>query len=86
MGTITQHTIDQLHLADVKQVIEHFIPLKKDGANWGACCPFPDHNEKTPSFKISTTKNIYKCFGCGKSGDALSFIQDYKGLTFSQSC
>jgi len=86
MGTITQHTIDQLHLADVKQVIEHFIPLKKDGANWGACCPFPDHNEKTPSFKISTTKNIYKCFGCGKSGDAIAFIQDYKGLSFSESC
>jgi len=84
MKTINNSTIDQLRLADVKQVIEHFIPLKKDGANWGACCPF--HDEKTPSFKISTSKNIYKCFGCGESGDAIEFIQKYKSLEFVESC
>lgn len=82
---ITDRCIEQLRLADVKQVIEHFVPLKKNGANWECCCPF--HDEKTPSFKISTTRNIYKCFGsCGISGDAISFIEKYKNLEFVQAC
>ncbi|WP_286019114.1 CHC2 zinc finger domain-containing protein, partial [Candidatus Venteria ishoeyi] len=85
MREIKESTIQELRLADVKQVVEHFVTLKKDGANWGACCPFPGHDEKTPSFKVSTSKNIYKCFGCGKSGDGISFLQDYKGLNFVES-
>jgi twinkle protein len=86
MREIKESTIQELRLADVKQVVEHFVTLKKDGANLVACCPFPGHDEKTPSFKVSTSKNIYKCFGCGKSGDGISFLQDYKGLNFVESC
>lgn len=60
------------------------LPLKKSGAaNWVCLCPF--HSEKTPSFSVSETKQFYKCFGCGKSGNALSFLRDYMGLGFVDS-
>ena len=64
----------------INEVISEFIALKKKGENFWSCCPF--HSEKTPSFSISPIKNFYKCFGCGVSGDSISFIQKIQGISF----
>lgn len=83
---ISNDTIRQINdLTDIKEVIEDFIPLKKAGASYQACCPF--HKEDTPSFSVSPVKGIYKCFGCGASGDAISFLMasqnfDYRGAIY----
>ena len=71
---------DLLHRVDIVDLIDGFVPLKKAGANWAACCPF--HNEKTPSFTVSPTKQFYHCFGCGAHGTAISFLMEYSGLGF----
>ena len=68
---------------DIAEVIGSFIPLKKSGVNFEACCPF--HNEKSPSFIVSPQKQIYKCFGCGAGGDVISFVKDYKKLEFREA-
>lgn len=68
---------------DIVQVIETFIPLKKEGANYKGLCPF--HNEKTPSFVVSGEKQIYKCFGCDSSGDVINFYQNFKKVEFNQA-
>lgn len=68
---------------DIVDVIEEFLPLKKSGTNYSACCPF--HQEKTPSFVVSKDKQIYHCFGCGKSGDVINFLMDYRNLTYIES-
>lgn len=65
---------------DIVCVIQECIKLKKNGANYSACCPF--HHEKTPSFTVSQTKQFYHCFGCGVHGDAISFLMEYQSLTF----
>ncbi|WP_085215890.1 CHC2 zinc finger domain-containing protein [Methylomagnum ishizawai] len=57
-----------LQRVDIVEVVQARVPLKKQGREWIACCPF--HDERTPSFKVNQTKQIYKCFGCGASGDA----------------
>jgi len=69
-----------LNRVDVVDVIDASVPLKKAGANYHACCPF--HNEKTPSFTVSPTKQFYHCFGCGAHGTALGFLMEYQGLGF----
>ena len=69
-----------LHRVDIVGVIERYVPLKKGGANYLACCPF--HNEKTPSFTVSPTKQFYHCFGCGAHGNAISFLMEYQGLGY----
>ncbi len=69
--------------ADVMDVVGSFINLKKRGANFLGLCPF--HNEKTPSFTVSPAKGIYKCFGCGKAGNAVTFIQDHEKLSFPEA-
>ncbi|HEY7673793.1 MAG TPA: DNA primase [Burkholderiales bacterium] len=71
---------DLLHRVDIVGVIERYVPLKKGGANYLACCPF--HNEKTPSFTVSPTKQFYHCFGCGAHGNAISFLMEYQGLGY----
>ena len=68
---------------DIVDVIEHHVPLKRAGTNFAACCPF--HNEKTPSFTVSPTKQFYHCFGCGAHGTAISFLIDYAGLSFIEA-
>jgi DNA primase len=71
---------DLLHRVDIVDVIERYVPLKKGGANYQACCPF--HTEKTPSFTVSPTKQFYHCFGCGAHGNAISFLMEYQGLGY----
>lgn len=83
-GTIPRSFIDTLlNRADIVQVIQQRVPLKKAGSNYKACCPF--HSEKTPSFNVSPQKQFYHCFGCGASGDALKFIMAYDGLPFVEA-
>ena len=68
---------------NIVDVIGSFIELKKAGANYKAPCPF--HGEKTPSFVVSPTKQIYHCFGCGVGGDAIKFVMDYEKLTYPEA-
>ncbi|HLA95364.1 MAG TPA: DNA primase, partial [Pyrinomonadaceae bacterium] len=65
------------------RIIEPYAPLKKKGANWMGCCPF--HQEKTPSFSVSPSKGFYKCFGCGKGGNAYTFLMEMEGLNFPEA-
>ncbi|MCF8451202.1 MAG: DNA primase [Taibaiella sp.] len=69
--------------ADIVDVLGQFIRLKKRGSSYIANCPF--HNEKTPSFNVSAAKGIYKCFGCGKAGDVVTFIQEHEKLTYPEA-
>ena len=72
-----------LNRVDIVDVVDKSVPLKKAGANYSACCPF--HNEKSPSFTVSPTKQFYHCFGCGAHGTALGFLMEYQGLSFIES-
>jgi DNA primase len=72
-----------LHRVDIVDVIERYVPLKKGGANYLACCPF--HSEKTPSFTVSPAKQFYHCFGCGAHGNAISFLMEYQGLGYVEA-
>lgn len=68
---------------DIVEVISRHVPLKKTGKNYIACCPF--HREKTPSFTVTPSKQIYKCFGCGAFGDAIRFTMNYEGLNYPEA-
>ena len=70
-------------IIDVVDVIGNYIQLKKKGGNFTANCPF--HSEKTPSFVVSPTKQIYHCFGCGVTGDAISFVMEYEKLSYPEA-
>ena len=82
---ITDHTIQSIRdAARIEDVVREIVPdLKKAGANFRACCPF--HTEKTPSFHVNPTRNIFKCFGCGKGGDPITFLMEAKNLTYPQA-
>ena len=69
--------------ADVVEIVGRYVPLKKGGANFMGLCPF--HGEKSPSFSVSPTKQFYHCFGCGKNGNAISFLMDHAGMTFIEA-
>jgi DNA primase len=69
-----------LSRVDVVDVVDRYVPLKKAGTNFVACCPF--HSEKTPSFTVSPTKQFYHCFGCGAHGTAISFLMEFGGKPF----
>ena len=71
---------DLLAWVDIVDLVDSYVPLKKAGANYAACCPF--HNEKTPSFTVSPTKQFYHCFGCGAHGTAIGFVMEYQGIGF----
>jgi len=78
---INKETIDKvIESAKVEEIISDFITLKKRGVNLLGLCPF--HNEKTPSFTVSPSKGIYKCFGCGAAGDSVSFIMAHEHLSY----
>src|SRR6201990_1063230 len=66
--------------ADIVRVVGDYVTLKKKGANWMACCPF--HQEKTPSFSVNPSKNIFYCFGCGKGGSVFNFVMELEGFAF----
>ena len=79
-----QDTVNKiLDSAQIVEVISDFVSLKRRGANFIACCPF--HNEKTPSFYVSPSKGIYKCFGCGKSGTAVGFVMEHESMTYVEA-
>ncbi len=81
---IDRPTIDRiLDAAQIVDVIQEFVPLKKRGVNYLGLCPF--HNEKTPSFTVSPTKEIFKCFGCGKSGNSVNFIMEHEHLNYPEA-
>lgn len=69
--------------ADIVRVVGDYVTLKKKGANWMACCPF--HQEKTPSFSVNPSKNIFYCFGCSKGGSVFNFVMELEGLSFPEA-
>lgn len=74
---------DLLNKLDIVEVVERYLPLKKAGANFVACCPF--HQEKTPSFTVSPSKQFYHCFGCQQHGTAISFVMAYEAKDFVEA-
>ncbi|GAA4439317.1 DNA primase [Ravibacter arvi] len=81
---IHAETVDRIKDAvEITEVIGDYVNLKKRGANYQACCPF--HNEKTPSFSVNPVRQIYKCFGCGASGDAIKFVMDIDGVGYMEA-
>jgi DNA primase len=79
-----QTFIDDLkRQADIVRVIQDYVQLKKKGANWMACCPF--HKEKTPSFSVSPTKEIFYCFGCHKGGSVFNFVMEIERVAFPEA-
>ncbi|MBR6976503.1 MAG: DNA primase, partial [Ottowia sp.] len=81
---IPQHFIaDLLARADIVDIVGRHVQLKKAGANYLGLCPF--HGEKTPSFNVSPSRQFFHCFGCGKHGDAISFIMEHTGATFREA-
>ena len=81
---IPQETVNLiLDTAQVVDVVSDYVTLKRRGANFVACCPF--HNEKTPSFYVSPSKGIYKCFGCGKAGTAVGFVMEQEHCSYVEA-
>ena len=81
---IDRPTIERiLDAAQIVDVVQEFVPLKKRGANFLGLCPF--HNEKTPSFTVSPSKEIFKCFGCGKVGNSVNFVMEHEHLTYPEA-
>ena len=72
-----------INRVDIIDIVGTYVKLKKRGANYLGLCPF--HNEKTPSFTVSPTKEIYKCFGCGKSGNSINFLMDMEKYSFVEA-
>jgi len=81
---LSQYTIDAVkERIEIEDVVSDFLTLKKKGQNLWACCPF--HDEKTPSFSVAPSKGIYKCFGCGKAGDGITFVMEHEGVTYPEA-
>lgn len=81
---VDRATVDRiLDTAKIEEVISDFVTLKRRGANYTACCPF--HHEKTPSFSVSPSKGIYKCFGCGKAGSVISFVMEHEQMGYVEA-
>ena len=84
MGLIPDNIIDDvLTRADIESVVSRYVLLKRQGGNLWGLCPF--HSEKTPSFSVNPSKGIYKCFGCGKGGNAISFIMEIEHMNYPES-
>src|SRR6478752_9857787 len=81
---ISPQTIQQItNRIDIIDVVGEFVKLKKRGANYLGFCPF--HNERTPSFTVSPSKEIYKCFGCGKSGNTITFLMEHEKYSYAEA-
>ena len=82
---INDEVIERIHEeANLVDIVSEYLPLKRTGINFVGLCPF--HNEKTPSFTVSETKQFYHCFGCGEGGDVISFIMKMENLSFLEAC
>ena len=78
---IDRETIDRIYsAANIVDIVGDYVTLRRRGVNYIACCPF--HNEKTPSFVVSPAKGVFKCFGCGKGGNAVTFVMEHEGLDY----
>ena len=81
---LSQDTITEIqNKLEIEEVVSDFVSLKRKGQNLWACCPF--HHEKSPSFSVSPAKGIFKCFGCGKAGDAIGFVMEIEGLGYVEA-
>ncbi len=70
---------------NIVDIISQYTQLKRSGSRWTGLCPFPDHNEKTPSFSVSEDKQLYYCFGCKKSGNIFNFVEQFNGMNFPEA-
>ena len=81
---IDRSTIDRIYAAaNIVDIVSDYVTLKKKGMNYQACCPF--HNEKTPSFVVSPSKGVFKCFGCGKGGNAVTFVMEQENISYPEA-
>lgn len=81
---IPRETVERiLDAAKIEEVVGDFVTLRRRGSNYIACCPF--HNEKTPSFSVSPSKGIFKCFGCGKGGNVVNFVMEHENLNWADA-
>ena len=81
---IDRETVDRIYAAaNIVDIIGDYVTLKRKGVNYTACCPF--HNEKTPSFIVSPAKGLFKCFGCGKGGNAVTFLMEQEGISYPEA-
>ncbi|MDE0518373.1 MAG: DNA primase [Bdellovibrionales bacterium] len=86
MRRISPEFIEQVRMAnDIVDVIGEDTFLKRVGVRYMGCCPFPSHNEKTPSFSVSPDKQLYHCFGCGQSGNIFTYLQVKRGMDFMEA-
>lgn len=84
MVAVNQNIIDEIRdRADIVEIVNSYIPLRKSGRNFKAICPF--HHEKTPSFMVSSDKQIFHCFGCGEGGNVFNFVMKYERLEFREA-
>jgi DNA primase len=83
-GLFSESTLEQIRAAsDIVDVIGSYVPLKKAGANFTALCPF--HKEKSPSFNVNPSRQIFHCFGCHKGGDVFTFVKEYENISFVEA-
>src|SRR5690349_15425192 len=81
---IPNHLQEQIkERAEITEVVGHFVTLKRAVGRYKALCPF--HAERSPSFYVSPSKGIFKCFGCGKGGDAIHFLMEHERMTYSEA-
>ena len=81
---IDPETVDRIYAAaNIVDIVGDYVTLRRKGVNYVACCPF--HNEKTPSFVVSPAKGLFKCFGCGKGGNAVTFLMEHESLTYPEA-
>ncbi len=81
---IDPETVDRIYAAaNIVDIIGEYVTLRRAGVNYKACCPF--HNEKTPSFVVSPSKGVYKCFGCGKGGNAVTFLMEHESISYPEA-
>ena len=83
---ISQRSIEEVReAASIVEVASEFTALKRQGTRFGGLCPYPDHQEKTPSFSISPDQGLYYCHGCQRGGDAIKLVMDLKSLDFAEA-
>jgi len=83
---ISQRSIEEVReTANIVEVTSEFTALKRQGARFSGLCPYPDHQEKTPSFSVSPDRGFYYCFGCNRGGDAIKLVMDLKSLDFAEA-